>query len=185
MRYPRDSQRSKVYAAEGEWRTDAAMRGVITHFATYEECQAYVAKVWRRKRVHARKYYASKPVPRVCGGARNMRAWSHGGRITLSPGSRRVCTLLHETAHEMLPRDAGHGWHYADMMLFLVREMLGKAEHDALKACYRKHRVKFRAPRAKKVLTVEQRAVLIERMAHARAARMARMMKLEPVRQTA
>lgn len=175
----RDSQRSKVYAAERDWRHSAALGGIhrFEHFATYKECERYVNKTLKRKRVAAKyradfNHYKFNRGIAVTHGGRNGWAHSHGGYITLSPLARNTAMLLHETAHELLPRHVTHGWQYAAAMLFLVRAVLGKDEERALKAEYRKHKVKYRKP-IKRHITPEQRAILVERIAKARTAKVA------------
>ena len=46
--------------------------------------------------------------------------------------------------------------------------MMGKANADALKASFKAHNVRFTKPRAKRVLSEEEKQVLRERLASAR-----------------
>jgi hypothetical protein len=48
---------------------------------------------------------------------------------------------------------------------------MGKSAHDDLLKSFKNHKVKFKEPRAKRVLTEEQREILVARMAKARAAK--------------
>jgi hypothetical protein len=173
----RDSQRSKVYAAERSWEHDLEHGGRdrFEHFATNAECKRYVNNLLKRKRIK-KKYmnffngYIFHHGINVTHGGRNGWAHSYGGTIRLSPAARYSSVLLHELAHELMPRSVHHDWRYAATMLDLVRQVLGKDEERALKAEYRKHRVKYRKP-IKRHITPEQRAILVERIKVARAAR--------------
>ena len=80
----------------------------------------------------------------------------------------------HELSHLLQPSgSAAHGWQFCSIELRLVRHFLGKEAYDKLKAEFKAGRVRFTKPRAKRELTPEQRAVLGERMAVARAAKAA------------
>jgi putative metallohydrolase (TIGR04338 family) len=182
QRSERDSQRSKVYAAETEvydWHPDQNRPEPFFSIHgqkpwTIEECQQWVnhitsSKWWQEK--YGRGWHIT--VKRGRGGG-----WSYGGRlghITLGVRCRRKWIILHELAHNITHDTCGwwtaaHGWQFCYHYLELVSHYIGRAEHDALKAAFKARRVKFRAPR-KRNLTDEQRAELRDRLARARAAK--------------
>lgn len=171
MKKVRDSQRSKVYAAERVFLHMPCVKEQIKEFSSIKECQTFVNATLKRKMV--KRHFNHYWVPRVTTGARNGWAWSKGGRITVSPGSMNNFALTHEMAHELLPRSIYHGWQFAETELFLVRQVFGKEAERLLKEQFKLHRVKFRKPR-KRTITPEQRAILVERMTMARAAKAAR-----------
>ena len=52
-----------------------------------------------------------------------------------------------------------HGWECCSIYLELVRIMEGQPAHDALKGAFKRERVKFRKPRAKKHYTDEDKLI--------------------------
>lgn len=135
MRTDRDNQRSKVYAAE-------RASGLCKFEQTIPdaELQQWVNAVLDRRVIRSRWGARTVEVKRTSGrgGATAHGTW----RINASPGSRNEYVMLHEIAHILTPRDAGHGPAYCGVLLFLVRNVLGKEAHAALLAAMRKHRVK-------------------------------------------
>lgn len=172
MKRERDSQRSKVYAAER-----ASIQGMGRRGMTIEECQEYVNRVthtkwfvgrwgtgWRVKVKHGRN-----------GGTAYGGSW---GYMTLGVWARCEPVILHELAHHIVTDTYGeyvawHGWQFAETFLALVKHHMGAEAADALKAAYKEHNVKFRKPRKRKPLTEEQKEVLRKRLAVARAAKAA------------
>lgn len=179
----RDSQRSKVYAAESAthgWRTSKTAK-------TIEECSAYAHKVLADAVVR-RHYPLAKSMSAslvVVGGRRRGGwympthfDWSTGytsrPTITLGVAARSEWVILHEIAHAIVGHD--HAWHgpeWVQCYLFLVRRFLGVELHDRLKAnlIERGVRVKPKAKRAP--LSPERKAELSQRLAAARAAKAA------------
>lgn len=172
--YPKDMQRQRLYRAE---RESIQGRGKKFAYGDIKAVQEYVNRVT-----------ASAWFKRQWGGMHvrvehNFRAKAaRGGRwaITL-PGGKWAWTeevVLHELAHSIqsevhgFHRVQGHGREFAAIQVALVQHQMGKANADALKAAFRKHKVKFTKPRPKRVLTDEQKAALVERLAAARAAKM-------------
>ncbi len=137
---PRDSQRSRVYAAEKAAFSEWAAR------LTLEQCEAYVAKVW------ARVWDADFPTsnrgsqpPTVKDGRGTRRALSYGGTIGLPRWARKEWVILHELAHELTARKfAGHGPEYVACYLQLVEIFLGFEQREKLGAEFLKRRVKTR-----------------------------------------
>lgn len=165
---PRDTQRSKLYRAEG------ALDPFSQPLPTVDDVERFALKVWRSERVRKafRTVSLSSP-PRVKDGRGT--SWARGGYSTINIPlwARNTRIVLHELAHTIHIREGGargaaHGWQYAAVFLKLVLYMAGREAHDALKASFKEHRVKFRPPRQKRELTTEQRAALATRLAAAR-----------------
>lgn len=168
---PRDSQRSKVYAAER-----AVAAGIYSgHLPTMDEVQVYVTKIeedrWFQRTFGNRRFL-------VKDGRGRSAAGGGGGAITLPVHSRTPRVILHEVAHCLAGRrfgrgggwhaeGGGHGWKFCSIYLQLVRHFMGKDCHDMLKASMKKHRVRFTEPRTRQ-LTDEQRQALRDRMAQVR-----------------
>lgn len=170
---PRDSQRSKVYAAE----RDAFPRSEIgPQWKTLGEVEAWIEKKVLTS-AYVRKNYAIGYVGLRPGkGCRNAFANPDTYEITLPLWARKEWVVLHEISHLIVSsrKHAFHGWKFCEVYLDLVRHCMGKEVHDRLKAEFKARNVKFTAPRAKRQLTEEQKAVLRERMAKARAAKLAK-----------
>lgn len=186
MARPRDTQRSKVYAAEA----------VLPHglqFPTILDCQAYVNRVladaW-----FLRTFGHHAIEVRHGGGSSSARAV--GTRLIQLPlWARHQRTILHEIAHCIRPLDgwakgaktwsalvggkaggwrgypihthhAGHGREYAHTYLMLVQHFMGADAARQLRASFRLKGVKFTA---KRVLSPAQREALRAR-GHALAA---------------
>ena len=168
----RDSQRSKVYAAENaafdfarRRPQDPARHG--RHRLSLAESQQYVDKVigsaWFRRAFEISD--RRDPAIEVVGGGRNGGATSfgsmYGGSIRVSPGARREWLLLHEISHNVTTSKmghlvAGHGWYFCSVYLKLVQHHLGAEAAKALKAEFRSRKVKFTEPRPKRKLSPEQ-----------------------------
>jgi putative metallohydrolase (TIGR04338 family) len=172
---PRDSQRSKVYAAERFWRYSGGGRHVGARnerLETVPEMQAWVDKItasawWQQRYPHVSKIT-------VRDGAGQRRALGYPGRrmISMPKWSRSRGVILHEVAHVIAPTGtAWHGWEYCAELLALVQHFLGKEEADALRAAFDQERVRYRKPRQRRPLTEEQREVLVARLAVAREAK--------------
>lgn len=172
---PRDSQRGKLYAAEREAFADFPAQART----------AASARQWALGVAHLAGKTASD-VPVFRSGRGNHFSWIVGFNGNVSPrhiqlsiwGAQRDWVVVHELAHAWDYRNpyesAGHDAVYAALYLDLVNKLLGRAWGDKLTAAFTKHGVKYRAPRAKRQLTEEQRAALRERLAVARAAKQAK-----------
>jgi putative metallohydrolase (TIGR04338 family) len=165
----RDSQRQKIYDAE-----HASSPGKA--FPTVEECQAYVDRVLKRKRLQ-RKYSVPRTIVVHPGHGRRIACATtiYGRRVIKLPRwSRTELTILHEIAHHIADNDGrswSHNWKFAAVLLTLVREMMGAEAEQALRGQYRTRRVRYTEPRAKRELTGEQRVAAADRLAAAREAR--------------
>jgi putative metallohydrolase (TIGR04338 family) len=166
---PRDMQKGRVYKAEEVLRRFAKpLREIV-------EVERYVARVLSRQSI-LRRYPNLNPDVQVKDGRGTRRAMAHGARaISLPLWARNDWVTLHELAHTIVSRHylrvdaAPHGWQYCAIYLDLVMSMMGKEAHDALKASFKAHKVRYTEPRAKRVLTEEQREVLRARLAAGRA----------------
>ena len=66
-------------------------------------------------------------------------------RNNQTEGSRwRELAWLRDPFAKDSMRPAGHGWQWASIYLDLVRFMIGKGTHDALRDSFKKHKVRFR-----------------------------------------
>lgn len=191
---PRDSQRQKVYVAEN--RATRWTGTPRSELMTISECQAYIDKVlaskWLRSQADLRSRLAAidkrggVAVIAGRGGAnatfdvRYSQSWGEVYRetrpsISLGVRTRQPYLLLHELSHILQPSgSAFHGWEFCDILLRLVRHFLGADLHARLKAEFKAERVRFTAPRAKREMSPEQRALLTQRLAAARAAKAAK-----------
>jgi putative metallohydrolase (TIGR04338 family) len=170
MSRPRDSQRQKVYNAESV---------LVIHrkdFKTLDEIKNFVDKVFARKMI-AKRYDVGDKITFVLNSGRISYASYYVSTISLSRMyGMNDWIVLHEMAHLLAFRKygtniAGHGWQFVSTYLDLVLRIMGKSAHDDLLKSFKNHKVKFKEPRAKRVLTEEQREILVARMAKARAAK--------------
>jgi putative metallohydrolase (TIGR04338 family) len=170
----RDSQRSKVYAAERASGLTPA-RGTLGTM-TIDECYDYTRRVLDSAYVRRRWPHATttarliQVVPGRNGG--------HAGRrwgtpfISLGRWARTEYIVLHEIAHHLAGLDRQHDWQFCDTLLNLVRHFLGRDAHDALRDQFKAHKVRYRAP-VKRPVSDERRAELAARMKALNAARAA------------
>lgn len=82
--------------------------------------------------------------------------------------------ICHEVSHALAAhkhgrRIAGHGREFVIVLLDVVRHVMGREAHDALKAALRKRNVKTSKPRAAKPKPAVDPAELAERLARGRA----------------
>lgn len=162
---PKDMQRERVYAAERSmpWY-------VKDHrFETVEQAQE-----WLHERVLALSWFRARwpSVVHV-----RVEAKHHGlataqptlGLIRMPRKQLSKAIVIHELAHLCASREeAWHGRDFCLVFLELINRCLGYAEGDQLRDAFIKHRVKFHAKRAGRVLTTEQREALADRLKKAR-----------------
>ena len=160
---PRDSQRSKVYAAErmhSQWYDE-------NQYANLGEIQSWVDGIcksrWFKNRYpryavdkkSIMKYGRAADGIKVLDGRGRIRpCGSTRGFIKLPMWSRFELLILHEIAHVVTRRNGYHGplpaWHgreFCANFLALVRRFLGKEAGKELKACFKKKRVKYIRPK--------------------------------------
>lgn len=138
---PRDSQRSRVYAAERAWAAEMGYpnRG---DFADRAEVQAYVDRVtrsrWWLDRGGRRQITVSP--------GKKRGAFSYNGRaeISVPRAMMRRWVVLHELAHQLSPRhEASHGRTFARRYLAVVQHYLGTDAAKALRRHFREHKVRW------------------------------------------
>ena len=166
---PRDSQRSKVYAAER-----AIPQG--RELASIPEIEKYIKRKMKLKGF-------KKRWPGIHGlrvmdgrGRRSACGWGQHGVcfIKIPRWYRNEIIVLHELAHGILWNEdrynehPPHGWRFARTMLDLVRYYMGQEAAAALRKSFVKHRVKYNAPRKGKPLSPEARAAACRRLEEAR-----------------
>lgn len=163
----RDTQRARVYKADADLlpfsRADVS---------TVPLMEAYVRKVWTSKRVREAFPLADNQ-PRVRDGRARRHAGATDRWVAVPKWARRESIVVHELAHTITQRVygyevAGHGWQYCSVFLKLTLYMMGRPAFEALKAAFKRHRVRFTEPRKRKPLTPEQRAALTARLTTAR-----------------
>jgi hypothetical protein len=155
----RDTQKSRVYAAEDAFRRLIDDRAIVDRVAAW----AFIEKVERDK--WFRRTYGVWSF-RIKDGRGTRIARGGYGRLNLPRWSRTPVVMLHEISHNVTGafecRGGAHGWEYCRAMLALVRHFLGREAHDKLRACYRERRVRYKRPR---VLSEGQRTALAQRLA--------------------
>lgn len=144
----RDTQRSKVYAAENK-----ALKAFAVPLATVPEMEKFVERV--RKRATLVRRYGPELARsiRVGDGRMRRRAAGNAAGIYMPRWSRLNWIVLHELAHTLSIRKhgrqniAGHGREFCAVYIDLVRYMIGKEAADALKASFVEHGVKYKKRR--------------------------------------
>lgn len=169
MKRERDSQRSKLYKAEG------VLGKYSKRLETVPQIERYVKKVSEKATIQRRyKRFLTRNIIVRDGRGRLSAGGDYSG-IWMPVWSRTEYLVLHELSHTLTQRKygqkvAGHGWQYAAIYLDLVRFALGVEAFESLKESFKKHKVRFSEKKTRQI-TDEQRKVLIERMAKAREAK--------------
>jgi putative metallohydrolase (TIGR04338 family) len=170
---PRDTQKRRVY------KCDPAVVALAKPLPTVRDVERFVKRVWSMQRVrdaYPRAVQGSRLPPTVGDGRGRRNAGGHWGGILIPLWARNEAIVLHELAHTICIRQhgftaAGHGWQFASIYLKLVLYGMGREAHDALKAAFKLHRVKFTAPRKSKPLDPERKAACINNLLIARLKR--------------
>lgn len=179
----RDSQRSKVYAAERRIQTGRTYGSVADMQARVDRLtdSAWFARRWPRLHRTGILVLDGRGRRRACATeAYHPSRGDYVPAIKMPLWSRQPAVLMHEIAHHCADetygiRDvAAHGWQFAETMLVLTRHVMGDEVHATLKASYKEHKVRFKKPRKRTPLTPEQRVAAAERLAKAREAKMAK-----------
>ena len=170
---PRDSQRSKVYAAE----RDNVPFGEL--FTSIEEVERFLTTVFQSA-------WFQKHFPEPSGfqvqngqGARDAKGWCRQGvcHMKLPQWARTELVILHELGHGLSQARygsrniAGHGHEYCAIYLELVTHFMGAEIGLKLKEAFRKHKVKFRPKKERQPMTEEQRAAACARLQRVRPVR--------------
>ncbi len=177
----RDSQRSKLYEAEGVLQNWPGAKSWGK--SSVPAMQDYVDKLtnsawWKRRGWEST--FRGDHIEVRSGQGRRVAAALGDYAITLPLWARSEAVLLHEVAHIANVRKAqtffftedraAHGWEFAAIEVELVHHMMGKDAADALKKSFREHKVRYKKPQ-KRNLSPEQRQACRERLEVARAAR--------------
>lgn len=178
----RDSQRSKLYAAE---RASGLQLDKRHCDMSIEQCQALVDKIIGSayvRRKYGRRVPTSLPVYATHGGGRATHSGGYhrdrttgevewrGSHIRLGVWARQPFIVIHEVAHHLAGLSHGHDWRFAEITLDLTRHFLGAEAAAQLRAAYKAGRVRFRKP-VTRTITPERRAALVIQLAAAREAR--------------
>jgi hypothetical protein len=165
----RDSQKSKVYAAERAAKIAEEPWTIRRNgnAMTIAECQALVDKMAASafvQRHYDLAQYGARVIPGRNGG------WASGRTISLGVWARQPAIVMHEFAHVLVGDRPWHGWKFCECFLTLVRHFMGADEAARLEAAFKAHGVKYRAPRKVTPLSPERRAAAIANLAAARKA---------------
>lgn len=149
----RDNQRQRLYNAQHRtcWTTEPSkyakvlFEDMVTYYSfekkqapSLEACQSYYDAIIKRAWFQNRWKYHSVNVIRGNG------ATASGRTIRLAYWARKEWVLLHELAHTLTPsRYAAHGREFAGILLFLVQQVMGKAEADKLREQFKAHKVRY------------------------------------------
>lgn len=151
----RDSQRSKVYAAE------KALKATATPLPRMSDLEDYVSRVWREVQLIQHLFpqptpgqpcLSLLPLPTVKDGRGRRRAGGSSHGITMPTHSRNDVIVLHELAHTICCRlhgwrVAGHGWQFCAIYRTLVLHAMGHDAHAVLTRAFWENGVKFQAPK--------------------------------------
>lgn len=161
MKRPRDSQRAKVYRAEqeafGSLPLDHKARRT---YRDMDELRARIDAIWQSSTVGKMiTHKSSQARPRAVKDGRGMRAGratAGSYELTFTVDARKEWIVMHEMAHTVhqnaisgyeTAQQAWHGHEFCAIYLKLVRRFIGKDAHDALRACFKKYRVRYTPPR--------------------------------------
>ncbi len=164
-----DSQRERVYKSERE----VFSRTTVDKFKTRRGFAGRINRI--AKSSTATKIRAEFGLGPVYGSIdvdlrrSNVASSSYGGRVEISRTSLDEWTLLHELAHEILPRGIYHHWPFAYAYLKLVSRFMGRDKAKALKLAFKRNGVRFR-PKGTRNISPEQRAAAAERLRKGREA---------------
>lgn len=159
------AQTSKVYAAERE--VFPLNTGPFTLAKAQRYCDSLLGQKWVIKRWGKRQVKVIDTC-RTRGYAKT--GWWGDSTISIPASGASEYLLVHELAHVLNRcQSNGHRWDFCATELLLVKNRFGKDKADELRAAYRRHKVRYTAPRTRKPLSPEQREANIARLAEARA----------------
>lgn len=132
---PRDSQRARLYRAEG-------LVGTGRRLPTVERMQSYVDALvgaewflarWGARTIEIRPGFGHRRATADVNGVLQMPLWA-----------RTELVLLHEIAHCLTPAGfAAHGPEYAGVLVALARRGMGPATAQALEDAFTQERVRW------------------------------------------
>jgi putative metallohydrolase (TIGR04338 family) len=177
----RDTQKSKVYAAEAKFRSMNFEPQILADakFSSIWECQNYVNRILDQQWFRAR--FGERQI--VVDYGRNGGTAYGSRRITLGVWARQPIVILHEIAHCVAPYQVRHGAEFAGIYLFLVKQVYGADAAKALRDCYKEARVKTSnkaLPKPVKVLTAKQKIALAKKKSR-EAARIRKIEESKPL----
>jgi len=170
----RDSQKQRVYDAERKAAKSMAVAGDRNlRIPEIADVEKYVNDIVRS--AYWKAMFPKTTIVMVDEGrkGRRMACWKSWEKtIHLPSWARTELIILHElahAAHDGSPdwdwTQAAHGWQFCAVYLQLVQRYLGRSAHDILAASFKLGGVRYQKPRAKRVLTEEQKQVLRDRLA--------------------
>jgi putative metallohydrolase (TIGR04338 family) len=171
MTRPRDSQRSRMYAAEWECFGWPKME-----FKNMAELEEYLWEVLSNRHVQNKFETARELVDgtiplKISNGAGARRAWARKNPelfwVSFPRLSRTKHIVIHEVAHLLTPSGVpAHGREFCRNYLYLVKIMLGADKEKQLKAGMKKHKCKYSKPHSpyKRPLTQEEKDVMLARL---------------------
>lgn len=173
----RDSQRSRLYRAEG-------VQPRTPQLSTLAECDEWLDRLITRRAFRNRWGGIVDSVPRLHDGRGRRHAAGSASGMWLPRWARRPDLLMHELAHVIVCRigqstgsaHAAHGWLFAQTLLEMTRIAFGAEQARLLRASYRVEAVRHRSPRPKREgrsMTEIEKAEWVARMAAAKAAKAA------------
>jgi len=144
MARPRDSQRKRVYTAEGVLRDCAEDREIRKLKELQEYVDELVSAPWFRERwPHVESVAVRDGRGRKRAGGSPLYGTS-SGEITMPKRMRTTKIVLHELAHVVAPVDeAWHGKRFCGCFARLVYNVMGENAFTQLTTSFRTHRVKY------------------------------------------
>lgn len=151
---PRDKQRSRVYAWERAAHADQLYRGTME----LDEAEHYVNRIWRAERGRYGRAKVPPPTLRDGRGRRSAVAYSMSHALGLPRWARNPWVILHEIAHQLTPKDEGHGPRFVGVLIGLWSRHMGQdAEALALQAEQMGVKVHWRSIGAVPVITIPEK----------------------------
>jgi putative metallohydrolase (TIGR04338 family) len=143
----RDSQRSKVYAAEN------TLKKMSESFATFDDAKRFVdaavASGWWKgnfPQIHRIEVHRGG-VSWAWGGQHNWYPKTGWIKLPDNEFGRKKLVIIHEMAHCLAPRKSKHDRLYCNVYLKLVRHFLGSEAEQELKNAFKEKRVQYKLPR--------------------------------------
>ena len=151
MTRPRDSQRSRVFAAEIE-NHGIEMQNPPAWLKEASQCQAWVDTITRSRWWRARspigqvKVFDGRGTSIARGGHFGNCGKKNGWGVNLPKWARSEMVILHELAHVLTHSQCIAPWHgrrFCRNYLALVGRWMNRDNARRLRACFKKHRVKW------------------------------------------
>jgi len=137
----RDNQRTRLYKAESVIRKSQSDKYAKYLDGSIPSCQEYVDAILKTA-WFSRRWMVKHVNVKSGKGARG----GIGG-ISLGKWARCEAVILHELAHNLVPRSspyaAAHGPEFAGVFHYLVQQVMGKEEALKLKASFKENKVRM------------------------------------------